>query len=624
MKVLKGLAITVGIVLALLLLFVGIVLEWPSWVVNEKSLQWARETFNERGEAKVTWSEARIESEDTGFLANSLRFRLKDFCYRKEPNFESCFASVLVSFSYDGSALPPKLTRLGPFEALGGRLTSVSTEEEKKPTSLELQMPSWLADARLEPVTVVIEEYTLRSAQGERKGNLRVTTQGATYRLALQDKEATIRGNATSTSDKAGGPWNLSGTARLTPEKGKALNASFSFLGAEKTGKARAESVNPPGTVACDLNVSEEEPVVNADCAMEAFVPRVKEEMGGALHARLEMSEPLNTGEVMDLRLRFTPRDGLGLDSEGQLAAHVRFIPMNLPELEDLSASVDLSVEAKNFQEVVALLKDSPYPVPSPLRVLHGKLRFTAKGNLDENGGVVNTNFESRLASQNQRVYTNGTGRVNVALEDMKPEKILANLDLVLEDVQLVLPPVGVSPPPRLMPDQRIDPRFGARPKPKKEPGLVEYTARVHTEKPLRLITDVTADPVPLEFDLRTTGEESLRGTLAIQDFGFDVLGIERDFEGAQVFVRASERQMQVTGEAEVPAQRDEEEIFYAPKPGEPLAFPTPQIPLALSEILTGLGVGYPVALTVVEETRGREEIGTREEGKRLEARRRW
>lgn len=173
-------------------------------------------------------------------------------------------------------------------------------------------------------------------------------------------------------------------------------------------------------------------------------------------------------------------------------------------------------VEALDFQEIVRMARNEPWAVPGPFDTLRGSLVVTAENaTFDETGGNIPLVLTTRLDSSEQNLSLDGAGALK-----LKPATFEPSLDfsVTLSKVKLVLPRLGLRPPPPLVPDTRIKPVVTpAREIAKTEDGF-KYDVRIATApgKPVLLVSDIAKDPVPVYLSLRASPKTSLTGSIRL------------------------------------------------------------------------------------------------------------
>jgi hypothetical protein len=661
---------------AFVLLFVLALLQWPSILLNEPMINWAKRQWNS-GERtlQVGWSRLELEVEGRGILANRLLFRIDDFCFELEQG-SGCFAHFEAGLAYEAGRLA--LSEIGPLRALEGEVR-YSYDPEADPFELP-EVPDWIKDAEIRPLQAELRRYeakvgeetligraSLRSSRenGDREDEKRI-------QLEIKDRqfgEAELTG--ISRSRKVRGPWSaegvgdlrLPGRARLLSrfsleprEVGHVYRLSADYRSPQAGGKIETEGSIEDGRVegrldgvvsvpldialrTCSYSYAPDETTarMEATCPFFAQLDRLdspvqealgrlelERSVGGTIRAEILGAHPPSAAEPLRGTVRFEPHSSMGpaIAGSGFAEANFALVPERLPDLEELEATLNLRFVLPDFQQLVSALDDSPFPVPAPLNALGGHLILTAAGKVTESGGSIRTHLRSRLSSRHQRLFADGAG--SIELKSLSPEDLSARMKISLNQVRIALPPVGLDPPELLLPDPRIRAASLAEIE-EAEPFPFSYALTVTSPRPMELLSEFSPKPIPVTVDLRATDEVTLVGSIEVDEFPLEVLGVRRRFEGAEIFVRLTERQQVVAGEVSVPGVEDPVEVLHAERPGEPLLHPFPQLPLSLAEILSGIALEFPVSLAVV---------GTRiplapqtqplEEPTSLQLRRRW
>ena len=201
-----------------------------------------------------------------------------------------------------------------------------------------------------------------------------------------------------------------------------------------------------------------------------------------------------------------------------------------LPRSLTAGHKLDVSLTIERFQELVAYLSRTAFAVPAPIDAFDGpvtlRLRTTGSGK----GESQRLEYEAKtdLSSQKQRLKTRVSGRVDVQDMFLSDRSIKDVTEVVLEDVALQLPYLKLGPVPSPIVDKRIktgNPRRDAAadamsptPQARQKPSAVDYDARVTTGKPIRLLTNLLKEPIPIGLDLRAR-TEGLSGKITIEPF---------------------------------------------------------------------------------------------------------
>jgi hypothetical protein len=132
--------------------------------------------------------------------------------------------------------------------------------------------------------------------------------------------------------------------------------------------------------------------------------------------------------------------------------------------------------------------------------------------------------FQTKLSSDQQKLDLDGSGELQIQL---KPEmKSHVDFELVLSDVQLVLPHLDMAAPPRFVPDPRIH-SFKETAKKRviaeTKGGSSSFTYKIKVLTPpdrsIQLISNLAKKPVPIILSLRAETDRPMRGYVRIHEF---------------------------------------------------------------------------------------------------------
>lgn len=688
MKTLKTFMKAVGwtaLTLVTLLFVAGFaLLQWPDLILNPKTLEWGKARVNAADWVhRVRWKNVSVERENLGFLRNRLLVKLESFCYTGEKDQTACFDELSAGTAYDAFAWPPALTELGPIRVTGGNIKYVAITDPDAPEAESYSIPEipfWLRPALLQEISIHVPDYDVSFGESRFRGRMRVGSrvesrdsgESLTYSLKLNERKwGDLEVAAATLSRKVEGPWEVRGQSALRLSPGR-LNAEFSWtpksledfafeLSARYSARGQSAFARTKGTWRenrltgrmdarfrgpvqmradrCDYAFRLGENDSEADFRCPFSLVATARGLSPRATARLEahartQGRPGNLSRV-DARIELRPEeifDG-AVAGQGALLTDVSFIPGDLPELISLRSEVDLAVDVPRFARVVDRLRPTSLAVPAPFHVLGGRLQASLRGRLNENGGTVRWSALSRLSSRHQKMNwrSRGSVRTELDLPKAKVRDVAVTGELILDKIKLALPPVGVAPPGQIFADPRIRSasiaELRGEPAAKDPAFRLRYDFRVRTPKgaPVELMTEVTPETIPIALDLRMNEKVPLSGSVALNEFPLEVLGIRRQVEDAEVFLRVTERQQLVVGQSELGGSEETASMFYAPQPGDSVTRPSPQVPLSLAEIISGIVLRTPVSVAVVEsETPRNLQLSDSDQKTVLQVRRRF
>jgi len=182
------------------------------------------------------------------------------------------------------------------------------------------------------------------------------------------------------------------------------------------------------------------------------------------------------------------------------------------------------AVRVPRFDDLVAFLRESSWPVPAPIHVLHGPLELSVLSSGDPRAPsqTVRYALTSDLSGKRQRLRARAAGNFT-AFAGGGARSIQHTGELMLRDIALELPRLEVGGTPKITVDPRITP--GGAPSAPSEPEPAKPLAHsaftgpetrrrpltlssrlsIRTEQPVFLFSNLAKDPVPVALDLVAT-----------------------------------------------------------------------------------------------------------------------
>lgn len=216
-------------------------------------------------------------------------------------------------------------------------------------------------------------------------------------------------------------------------------------------------------------------------------------------------------------------------DLQADLAGRLGDIPRSLTSRHKIAASLDVA----KFQDLVTYLEGTRYAIPAPLHVMTGPVRVTldSKGDTTKPDQVFVYKASTDLSSGKQKLVARVDGRL-IARQLFTPgRKLEDKTDVVLKDVALELPYLKVGAVPPLTVDSRIrtgEEKMDRRAEKRQAQedatvrpstaSAVDYVARIRTDNPVKLLSNLNPQPIPIALDLSMT-PAGMNGTIAIQSF---------------------------------------------------------------------------------------------------------
>jgi hypothetical protein len=249
----------------------------------------------------------------------------------------------------------------------------------------------------------------------------------------------------------------------------------------------------PPETVAVKIDAK----------ALTFFFPDFSKPMSGDVSIGID---PILMGEIQ---------------TEGRLDVRFSGIPSKGFSGVTTHSKVNVAFHLQKFSTVAKLLKNTPYAIPAPIHTLDGSISVRLYGELNSGEANVSIPIEAttRLRSGEGSLQTDLDGAVLLKLSSTTPPKIKeinVRAHWVLLDVRLSLPDIQPAAMPKLTRDKRII--VGTPKKEAKDSIPIRFDLAVETpkESPVRILTNLSPRPVPIDLNLRI--QDTLSGQIHTAD----------------------------------------------------------------------------------------------------------
>lgn len=239
----------------------------------------------------------------------------------------------------------------------------------------------------------------------------------------------------------------------------------------------------------------------------------------------LPTSNLKNNAMDVDAKVTLVPFEAKHLTFAGELVAKLGGKYGNRDEPMTADVTSDVQAHVPDFQALVTLLRETNLAVPAPFNVLAGKVDFAVSGS----GDVLNQKVEfpvvltSALKSLKQRVDVAING--SIITPGREPGvKTIVDLVAVPTDIILVLPNATVrTKVPSLTADKRIYDSAVDFKKAAKVP--IAYRVKIDSGlgKPIRLISNLAKDPIPLNVKLELKSNEKTDGQISVESFALNI-----------------------------------------------------------------------------------------------------
>jgi len=204
------------------------------------------------------------------------------------------------------------------------------------------------------------------------------------------------------------------------------------------------------------------------------------------------------------------------LTAKGSTFTRFAGIPSQYPKNWDLETELDIQIKLPHFHRLVKALERTAFAIFAPLNSLKGNidLNLSGKADLAREEGKIPLSFSSNLSSSEQSFMTQGKGEFNYKFTQKASQQHL-DFDVVLQDLKLVAPHMGLDSIPNLFPDSRfVDSK---NPIVSRQSNDFTYKVHIHNmqDHPVKLISNLTKTHIPIFMDL-VINEKKMEGNLQI------------------------------------------------------------------------------------------------------------
>jgi hypothetical protein len=558
--------------LGLVFLIVGSVLvlfQWPSLMINSKTLEWAR-FFAARQGVEIQWKSALVEVTSVSLFKKRFKFDFDGFCVTSGKEFNGCFDSLFFVLGIKLDHFLPKLIEAGPVQVLGGRVhvSFVSKtaawdeqQEEKTPEgeptrSLVKRLCELFCDAQVQPMLVEIDNWQVEYEGQRFRGVFRLNggpaAHGSRWIMEATEKmrvsgrtlhHGNVRLIFENRSKEWDGVWSVIGDAKAWFRKKRftiKVRGSFEQDRFDTKFKIIARNLlkDIPNITAsnCELNlkrmnVETADGKLNLNCQVNFDVrpPPIKEIPALRLPTttRVNLKAVLNTHFPPDpasivsglVELKLVPILHPLFEGRARLMALVSGVPGEFPRNWKVESDIGASLKIRRFDRVVELLAAGPWAVPAPLNVLRGEVEVGASGEMNLTSGKLPVFFKTRLSSVDQKLDLDGRGEIRFRSQ----QQVAATVDamLILSDVQIALPRLSPEYPPRWIPDGRIHSLLHGDEHEQKF--HYEFDIRTSQDSPVNILSNLAKTPVPIHLQLKLESGQPIAGTVRIMDFPLEL-----------------------------------------------------------------------------------------------------
>ena len=528
-KILKWLAY---LSLGLLILSMGLMWvawQWPGLWINQTHLETLRRlSFSY---VRLSWRMLEVNARSESFLVKRITVRAEDICYENNAReFLVCFRELSTNLTFSFGLRKPTL-HIGHTKLLGGKVAYHENENPER-AAIEKSLDrnsraaiSWLGFLKKGDLSSLSLEVDSVKAFG--KGI---------------DLQAEVRLHAVKKDQKV--QYRFLGRGQESKKK-LSVEWKGDWSGSEVVGRLTAvgerfhEGLPRWRVLSCPVTISEKHFQVSCPTQVSLLLKRKdakKQTYLGSLEIQGVMKPLGERGAVRKKllgKLQWEVFPVLHRFQEGRLKLVSHFEAQLNPVPEAFQFDAGLEGEIQDFRRISWALRKSRWGIPEPLNSLRGSVRAEAHvkghGNFKadgagekwdlQSGGKIPLTWETRLSSLHQKLEISGDGEWSFRND---PRKFSHHLEMkvILSEVRLVMPRLDLQVPPRMAPDWRIQ----LTPEVERELAAESnFTYRIEIEtpkeRPLRLVSNLASDDIPVTLSLALQSGRSARGILRLGQF---------------------------------------------------------------------------------------------------------
>ncbi|WP_413612438.1 translocation/assembly module TamB domain-containing protein [Bdellovibrio sp. HCB-110] len=575
--------------LGLFVLLIGaLLLLWFNlgWVLNETN---ARRGV-EYAKLNITWDSLQIEIGNRGFFSKDIHLLTRHLCLKHpKPLIDACLEKADVAISLTVLTHRPfvHLEKIYADIVSSKLEVTIPPSPEPEPTepfkwpkielgSLDSLLSPYFAYLPLqvvEKISVQLKDVRLHlPPEQELLGKVSLVSEGGKLQLEahselIKQNKTFLSGDLKATLDLAK-PLALNGTADVQlPTFDLSNQVSFSWqefpkistktLLQKKDLKVSANiqadlqktlwSFHPQANITykalpfkkvlvenCPLKLHLQKglpELLESDCeiVLDTLKKRPLKGLPDSLHFKTALRAPIS---IKNSNLTVTPSLEVALQETGianfDLQASARTsIDLTKKKIQELSIqTLNADLQVPRFENVVALLDKSRFPVPAPLNVLKGSIRLTVSGtstDLLKKELPIQAILTTDLTSSSQILKTES--KFDVQMDFVKPLFTLGGT-ISLKEIELQLPYIGLQSPPQFKPDSRFvkgdTKKASAKPSGPSKFKITEL--KIQTEdKPILLHTNLIPNPIPVRLQYAIRNPMELSGKVAIGKMNVEI-----------------------------------------------------------------------------------------------------
>jgi hypothetical protein len=587
----------------------------PEWLLNEKTLHWAAEIASTQG-IDVKWDKAEIRISSHSIFRKHFEFFFQEICFRGYKfDFSGCGQEISFEFTAHFGHWIPRVFELGPVhirdfnweiaqedgDLVHGKINLVGKENTGKELqnlgrwifefsgsahfskSLQLQTEGWiqLTGDRLRDAQAKYSFDARFQKKAPEKAPLKIKRKVTpAYAFAHLEGVADLKHIQTEVTGTGTG-W-LEEIPKITLHQ---CNLEF----------VRGKFVKPHElTARCPLRVKI--PVPPLDIAPGVHIPT---ELGAFLRADITSSTLIPGAEThiegpahLELDPILTPL----LQGEGKVDAKVNGTIGDFPNKGTLEGQVGIRLKIPSFENLVSRLRKSEWAVPAPFHVFSGSGELQIQGESTLQEGKFPFTVQTQLISKAQKLDLDGKGQLE--FEEGPQDKLLPQVqfDLLLSDVQLALPRLDWTVPPKIFPDSRIKKTLEIEPEDQGPPSL-KYQINIRTApgKPARILSNLTPAIIPVAVNLSISESSTLHGRVNILQFPVEAFRRKATLDHFDLLLKSPMGDSPIDGAIHLDYADYTVTVHLEGTSGKPVLHLTSEPPLPENQLFAVLLFGQPI-----------------------------
>lgn len=217
--------------------------------------------------------------------------------------------------------------------------------------------------------------------------------------------------------------------------------------------------------------------------------------------------------------------------------------------------NLNSDLKGRDVKKITNMLAKTSWATPEPFAELEGPFELNIRGESDSKRGIqLPLTLTTHFHSVRQKLDIEAKGSLQLGAKNAKNDVL--DLDVVLKDVQLVLPPVDPYRLPRPIPDSRIEREVQTAEKIKaketERPFDLRMRIKADGNRPIRLISNLSKEPIPLVLDVHMSKDDPLVGVVELKPFNVELFRRNAKIETMKVGLKRNPEFNIVHGKVEI------------------------------------------------------------------------